>query len=227
MPGRLDMHTSIFQVAGPVMIGPSSSHTAGAAKIGRIAGQIAGGDFQKVTFGLYGSFDKTGKGHGTDRALLAGVMGIREDDERIPQAFDIARDRGLDFEFYTADLDGAHENTAVITFYRSGKQIAEIQASSIGGGNIRIDKIDGYSVGISGTLPTVFVRQDDREGVISHVATVLAENGINIATMKVSRAQKSKEAICVIEVDDQVTPEVFEKLKHHEHIKEVKLIACC
>ena len=102
------MNTSIFQVAGPIMIGPSSSHTAGAARIGRISRQIINADFDKVTFGLYGSFDKTGKGHGTDKALLAGVIGIREDDEKISKSFELAKAAGIEFEFYSVELDGAH-----------------------------------------------------------------------------------------------------------------------
>ncbi|MBE6033517.1 L-serine ammonia-lyase, iron-sulfur-dependent subunit beta [Aminipila sp.] len=220
------MNTSIFQVAGPIMIGPSSSHTAGAAKIGRIARQIVNADFDKVTFGLHGSFDKTGKGHGTDKALLAGVIGIREDDENISKSFELASEKGIEFEFYSVELDGAHENSVVITFYKKGELRSKIQGASVGGGNVRIEKIDGYEIGISGELPTIFVKQDDQKGVISHVATILADNGINIATMKVSRMQKSKDAICVIEIDDSVDTNILEKLKLHPHIQLVRLIAC-
>lgn len=220
------MNTSIFQVAGPIMIGPSSSHTAGAAKIGRISRQIVNGDFNKVTFGLHGSFDKTGKGHGTDKALLAGVLGIREDDENISKSFELAKAAGIEFEFYSVELEGAHENTVVITFYKNGEFKTKIQGASIGGGNIRLQKIDGYEIGISGNLPTIFVKQDDQKGVISHVATILADNGINIATMKVSRVQKSEDAICVIEIDDAVTDDILQKLKTHPNIQLVRLIAC-
>lgn len=220
------MNVSIFDVAGPVMVGPSSSHTAGAARIGKIARQIVNEDFDAVTFGLFGSFDKTGKGHGTDRALLAGVMGYEPDDEEISHAFEIAGKIGLDYKFYSIDLEDAHENTTLITFYKNGKQVSEIQASSIGGGNIRVDKIDGYNVGINGTLNTIFVSQNDQKGVISHVATVLADNNINIATMKVSRSQKSKDAICVIEIDGCVDEQLLEELGKHPHIKFVRLIAC-
>lgn len=219
------MNTSIFQVAGPIMIGPSSSHTAGAAKLGRTARQIVGGDFDRVTFGLFGSFEKTGKGHGTDKALLAGSMGLREDDERIPHAFEIAEERGIAFEFYPVDIEGAHENTTIITLYKGDQKLTSIQGSSVGGGNIRIDKIDGYEIGINGELPTIFVRQNDQKGVVSHVATVLADNDVNIATMKVSRSQKSKDAICVIEIDDHIDETILEKLKQYEHIKAVRIIA--
>lgn len=223
--GMKKMNTSIFDVAGPIMVGPSSSHTAGAARIGKIAGQVANCDFDSVSFGLYGSFDKTGKGHGTDKALLAGVMGYEPDNEEIPRAFDLARERGIVYEFYSVDIENAHENTAIITFFKAGKEVSRIQASSIGGGNIRIDKIDGYDVGISGNLTTIFVSQDDQKGVISHVATVLAYNDINIATMKVSRSQKSKDAVCVIEIDDNIGEKVLEELAEHPNIKFVRLIA--
>ena len=218
------MNTSIFQVAGPIMIGPSSSHTAGAAKIGKVARQIVNADFDSVRFGLFGSFDKTGKGHGTDRALLAGVLGLSEYDERIPMSFEIAHAQGLEFEFHSVELEDAHENTAIITFFKDGKQRLEIQAASTGGGNIRIDKIDGYEIGVNGTLPTIFVRQNDQKGVISHVTTILADNDINVATMKVSRSKKSEEAICVIEIDDTINADIVEKLKDYEHIRSVRLI---
>ena len=218
------MNTSIFQVAGPIMIGPSSSHTAGAAKIGKVARQIVNADFDSVRFGLFGSFDKTGKGHGTDRALLAGVLGLSEYDERIPMSFEIAHAQGLEFEFHSVELEDAHENTAIITFFKDGKQRLEIQAASTGGGNIRIDKIAGYEIGVNGTLPTIFVRQNDQKGVISHVTTILADNDINVATMKVSRSNKSEEAICVIEIDDTINADIVEKLKDYEHIRSVRLI---
>jgi L-serine dehydratase, iron-sulfur-dependent, beta subunit len=218
------MNTSIFQVAGPIMIGPSSSHTAGAAKIGKVARQIVNADFDSVRFGLFGSFDKTGKGHGTDRALLAGVLGLSEYDERIPMSFEIAHAQGLEFEFHSVELEDAHENTAIITFFKDGKQRLEIQAASTGGGNIRIEKIDGYEIGVNGTLPTIFVRQNDQKGVISHVTTILADNDINVATMKVSRSNKSEEAICVIEIDDTINADTVEKLKDYEHIRSVRLI---
>lgn len=208
------------------MIGPSSSHTAGAAKIGRLARQIANADFDKVTFGLHGSFDKTGKGHGTDKALLAGVLGIKEDDENISKSFELAEKAKIEFEFYTVELEGAHENSVVITFYKGGSITTRIQGASVGGGNIRIDKIDGYQIGISGSLPTIFVKQDDQKGVISHVATVLADNNINIATMKVSRVQKSEDAVCVIEIDDSVDNKILQKLGEHPHIQFVRLIDC-
>lgn len=219
------MNTSIFQVAGPVMIGPSSSHTAGAAKIGRMAGQIVNWDFDEVTFGLHGSFAKTGKGHGTDKALLAGALGIHEDDERLADSYEMAAEAGITFGFYQEDIDGAHENSVIITFYKEGGLKCQIQGASVGGGNIRIDKIDGYDIGISGELPTIFIKQRDEKGVIGHIATTLADHGINIATMRVSRSRKREEAICVIEIDDKITVDAAERLKEHPYIEFVRLIS--
>ncbi|MEG0291137.1 MAG: L-serine ammonia-lyase, iron-sulfur-dependent subunit beta [Anaerovoracaceae bacterium] len=218
------MNKSIFTVAGPIMIGPSSSHTAGAAKIGRVAKQIVKEDFDKVEFLLHGSFEKTGKGHGTDKALLAGVMGIFEDDDRIPKAFEIARERGIEFSFGSVQLENAHENSVRITFYKDGDVLGRIEGASIGGGEILITKIDGYGVKISGNLNTIFVRQEDKKGVIGHISSVLADGNINIATMNVSRSAKSEDAMCIIEVDDNISSEIADKLADFKVIKFVRVI---
>lgn len=218
------MDTSIFTVAGPIMIGPSSSHTAGAAKMGRIARQIINKEFNRVEFYLYGSFEKTGKGHGTDRALLAGTMGIFPWDERLSKAFNIAKEKGIDYHFGVAELENAHENSAVIKFLNNSELLGTVQGASIGGGEILITNIDGYDVNISGNLNTIFVRQQDKKGVIGHVSSVLADANVNIATMNVSRSAKSEDAICIIEVDDKITEEIANKLADFEVIESVKII---
>ncbi|MEG0919030.1 MAG: L-serine ammonia-lyase, iron-sulfur-dependent subunit beta [Anaerovoracaceae bacterium] len=218
------MDTSIFTVAGPIMIGPSSSHTAGAAKMGRIARQIINKEFNRVDFYLYGSFEKTGKGHGTDRALLAGTMGIYPWDERLSNAFEIAKKEGIEYHFGVAELENAHENSAVIKFYNNNELLGTVQGASIGGGEILITNIDGYDVNISGNLNTIFVRQQDKKGVIGHVSSVLAEANINIATMNVSRSAKRENAICIIEVDDKITEEIAIKLADFQVIESVKII---
>ena len=217
------MSVSIFQVAGPIMIGPSSSHTAGAARVARIAAKLAG-DFDFVSFGLHGSFAKTGKGHGTDKALLAGVMGIREDDEAIANAYEIADKKGLGYTFQDVELPGIHENSVRIMFYKSGQLLCKVDGSSLGGGEVLISRIDGYEVELSGNLPTIFIRQLDTRGVLSHITTVLAEGGINIATMKVSRKNRSEEATCVIEVDDVIEEEILKKIENNPNIYAVKFI---
>jgi len=217
------MGVSIFQVAGPIMIGPSSSHTAGAARLARIAARIAG-EFDFVSFGLHGSFAKTGKGHGTDKALLAGVMGIREDDESIAEAFSIADEKGIGYEFHEVELPGIHENSVRIAFYKNGVLLCKVDGSSLGGGAVLISRIDGYEVEVSGDLPTIFIRQLDTRGVLSHITTVLAEGGINIATMKVSRKSRSEEATCVLEVDDVVEEKILENIERNPNIYSVRFI---
>jgi L-serine dehydratase len=217
------MSVSIFQVAGPIMIGPSSSHTAGAARLARIAAKLAD-DFDFVSFGLHGSFAKTGKGHGTDKALLAGVMGIREDDEAIADAYEIADKKGLGYAFHDEELPNIHENSVRIMFYRDGRLLCKVDGSSLGGGEVLISRIDGYEVELSGNLPTIFIRQLDTRGVLSHITTVLAEGGINIATMKVSRKNRSEEATCVIEVDDVIKDEILKKIENNPNIYAVKFI---
>lgn len=222
--GEVTMNTSIFTVAGPIMIGPSSSHTAGAAKLGRVAKQIVGREFNKVEFYLHGSFEKTGKGHGTDRALLAGVMGICEDDERLPNSFEIAKERGIDFSFDSITLENSHENAVRIIFYMDNEKLSQIEGASIGGGEILITKINGYDVKIRGNLTTIFVRQNDKKGVISHIARILNDNDINIATMNVSRSAKAADAMCIVEVDGDISQEVAEALADYKEIKFVKII---
>lgn len=217
------MGVSIFQVAGPIMIGPSSSHTAGAARLARIAAKLVD-DFDFVSFGLHGSFAKTGKGHGTDKALLAGVMGIREDDEAISDSFEIADKRGLGYEFHDVELPAIHENSVRIMFYKNGRLLCMVDGSSLGGGQVRISRIDDYEVEMSGNLPTIFIRQLDTRGVLSHITTTLAEGGINIATMKVSRKNRSEEATCVIEVDNVVEAAILNKIGNNPNIYAVKFI---
>ena len=217
------MNTSIFTVAGPVMIGPSSSHTAGAAKLGRVARQICDHKFDRVEFFLHGSFALTGKGHGTDKALLAGVMGIKEDDARLPESFEIAEKEGLGFSFGEITLENAHENSVRINFYDGDELIVSVEGASIGG-EIVITKIDGYDVKIRGNLTTIFVRQNDKKGVISHVAGLLNEYDINIATMNVSRSAKDADAMCIVEVDGDIDEELAAKLADYKEIKFVKVI---
>ena len=218
------MSISIFAVAGPIMIGPSSSHTAGAAKIGRVAKKVVNKEFDKVSFYLHGSFDKTGKGHGTDKALLAGVMGIKEDDARLPKSFEIAKARGLEFEFGSAVIEGNHENAVRLIFEKNGEVIGNIEGASVGGGEILITKIDGYEVNITGNLNTIFIRQEDKAGVIGYATNILADANINIATMNVSRKAKKEDAMCIIEVDDKISEEVAKKLEDFPAIKFVRII---
>ena len=218
------MDISVFKALGPIMIGPSSSHTAGAAKIARVARLIADGEFDHVSFGLCGSFAHTYKGHGTDRALVAGAMGFYEDDERLADSFKLAKEAGLSWDFYHAELDGAHENTVIVTFSMKNGEKVEIIGSSIGGGQIMINSINGFQTDISAHLSTLVISQHDRRGVISKVSRVLAEDGINIGTMKVSRNAKGEIAFCIIETDSHLSDEVVNGIKQIEDIISVRAI---
>lgn len=218
------MNTSIFTVAGPIMVGPSSSHTAGATKIGRVARQIVDREFNRVEFYLHGSFEKTGKGHGTDRALLAGVLGMMESDDRLPKSFEIAKELGIEFSFGEISLENSHENSVRIIFYFDDELLSTIEGASIGGGEIEITKIDGYQVKVRGNLSTIFVRQEDKKGVISHITRILTENDINVATMNVSRSIKNEDAMCMVEVDGDVPKSLLSQLMNYEYIKFVKII---
>lgn len=218
------MDVSIFEVAGPIMIGPSSSHTAGAAKLARIAKQIVGAPFSHVSFGLHGSFAKTYQGHGTDKALVAGVLGLREDDERLRQAFSLAEKEGISFDFYEIDLDDMHENSVKMTFFRTDGMQSEVIGSSIGGGQIVIKYIDGFETEVTAQSPTLIIRQYDRKGVVSDISTVLANNNINIGIMKLSRLAKGEIASTVIETDDTIPDKVVESLEKLGNVISVKAI---
>lgn len=210
------MDISVFQVTGPIMTGPSSSHTAGAARLARIARIIADvtdtTQLLRVTFGLHGSFAQTYKGHGTDKALVAGVLGFAEDDDRIATAFELAAVENLAYEFYEEELDGMHENSVKITFFKNDKSVREIIGSSIGGGRILICSIDGFQTEFNAETNTLIIRQKDVPGVVSEVSGILAKNNINIALMKLSRKERGGEACCLIETDSKLDEHITEKL---------------
>ena len=215
---------SVFDILGPVMIGPSSSHTAGAARLGKVARYIAGKDFKTVTFYLHGSFAKTYKGHGTDRALVAGILGMEPHDERLRNSLAIAEQMGLSINFIEADLGYVHPNSVRILFEKNDGELTQVTGSSIGGGNIVITSIDGYFVEFTGEYATLFIRHIDKKGVISKVTTVLAQHEINIATMKVSRKDKGEEASMIIESDHPISNAVVDELLKIDEIISAKAI---
>ncbi len=218
------MNISIFDVTGPVMIGPSSSHTAGAAKLGRIARLIAEKPFKKVSFGLHGSFADTYKGHGTDIALVAGALGMYEYDERLSQAFEIAKKEGIEYEFYKTELDDMHENSVKITFTFDDGTQCNVWGSSIGGGQIKIVRINEFDTEFNATAPTLIVNQYDKKGVISNISKVLFDCNINIAVMKLSRTARGKNACTVIETDGKIPENVVNTLRGIENIISVQAI---
>lgn len=218
------MNISIFDVCGPVMIGPSSSHTAGAAKLSKTAALIASKPFNKVLFQLHGSLAKTGDGHGTKEALLAGVMGFDADDSNISNAFSIAKNRGLIYDFTEVELSECHENTARIIFYHIDNTITNITGSSIGGGRILITRLEEMPVEITVESPTIIISQLDKTGVVSEISRILAENKINIAVMRVSRVAKGDIANTVIETDNHIPHEAITALERATNVLWVKVI---
>ena len=207
---------SIFDILGPVMVGPSSSHTAGAARIGLIARQLFGRQPDKAQVYLHGSFAATGKGHGTDKALIAGLLGMKPDDMRIPESFEIAKEMGMEFQIAEKDIREAHPNTAQIIMEAEGVKTMKIQAYSIGGGRIRVSKLDGIDVHFSGESNTLIVRNVDQPGRITEVAAALSKCDINIATMQVFRDKRGGFAVMVVETDQVVSQEAIENLEKKE-----------
>lgn len=203
MKGRERMQEfSVFDIIGPRMTGPSSSHTAGACRLANIARRIAGGDVERVTFTLYGSFARTGKGHGTDKALIAGILGMEPDDLRIASAYEEAEKAGLHYTFIESDEETRyHPNTARIKITSHDGGETEVLGSSVGGGNILVIEINGLEVEITGEYPTLILQYRDVPGVVSLVTHVLAQRQINIAFMRVFRHGKGADAYMVIETD--------------------------
>ena len=212
---------SVFDILGPIMVGPSSSHTAGAARLGKVARSIAGEDIKKVTFLLHGSFAKTYKGHGTDRALLAGILGMEPSDARLRDAIVIAKNQGLEFEFVESDLGDVHPNTVKFLMETEEGTRCDVMGSSIGGGSIVITEVNSNSVEFTGEYPTLIISNIDVPGVVSKVTTVLSNRNINIAFMKVFRSQKGKEANMVFEVDHKLDEEIIEEICSIDSIKKV------
>lgn len=192
---------NVFDILGPVMIGPSSSHTAGAARLGRIARELLGTEPVKAEIRLHGSFARTYKGHGTDRALAAGILGMGTDDPGLRDALITAKERGLSISFQTVELDDAHPNTAWIILEGSQGQKVSMIGSSIGGGNILVTKLNGMDVYITGEKETLIVCHKDVPGIIAQVSEVAALAGANICNFRLSRQERGGEAVMTIELD--------------------------
>ncbi|AOY76877.1 L-serine ammonia-lyase, iron-sulfur-dependent subunit beta [Clostridium formicaceticum] len=216
---------SIFDIVGPNMIGPSSSHTAGACRLGKVAHKIAGGSIKEVTFLLHGSFAKTYRGHGTDKALVGGILGFDPDDERLRRSFDIATEEGIIFHFVEEDLGEVHPNTAKIVMKKENNTMVEILGSSIGGGNIVVKEINGLELEFTGEYTTIIISHIDKPGVIAKVSAILAEYRINIAFMRVYRHDKGQKAFMIIETDDAIAEEVIEDIKHIDDVANGYLVS--
>jgi L-serine dehydratase len=204
---------SLLDIIGPVMVGPSSSHTAGACRLGLLARNLVGGTPQRARIELHGSFARTGEGHGTDKAIAGGLMGFRPDDERLRDALDIAQGEGLDYVFEKTTLaDDAHPNTARITVERDDRH-AVMTGASLGAGRVLLTEINGYAVEVSGTYHTIVLIAEDVKGSVAAIATILAEHGINIANLRLTRKQRGGDAFMVIEVDDSPGEPVRDEIR--------------
>lgn len=216
------MKESIFDILGPVMIGPSSSHTAGAARIARLAASLAG-DFNKARCVLHGSFAATGRGHGTDIAITAGLIGIRESDERLKGALHLAKEAGKEITFETADLGDVHENSVRI-FFDTPDGVCTVTGSSIGGGSIILTEYDGFEIALSGEYPTLVITHYDKRGVIAEVSGVLAKFGVNIGVMEVSRQQRGELASMTIQCDGDIPQGAVDNIRKIKEVVNVRSV---
>lgn len=203
---------SLLDIIGPVMVGPSSSHTAGACRLALLGRGLLGGTPQKAVLELHGSFARTGEGHGTDKALVGGLLGFRPDDERLRTALEIAEKEGLEYRFEKASLgDDKHPNTVRMTL-ELGDEKATLVGSSIGAGRILVTEIDGFPVEVTGSYNALVIVADDVRGSIARITGILAEHDINIATLRLTRKQRGGDAFIVLECDQPPTDDVLREI---------------
>lgn len=213
-------YRSAFDIIGPVMIGPSSSHTAGAARIGRVARTLFGRKPSRAEIFLYGSFAETYRGHGTDVAIVGGLLDFDTFDERIPTSLQLAMDEQIKIEFFIETMVPEHPNTVRIRLYDGDKEL-ELVGISIGGGTIEITELNSFQLKLSGESPAILVVHNDQFGVISAVTTIMARNEINISHMEVSRKEKGKMAMMVIEVDQKIEESILRELEELPHVTQI------
>ena len=216
---------NIFDILGPIMVGPSSSHTAGACRIGYVARQLLGEPVTKAAIYLHGSFLKTAQGHGTDKALVAGLLGMKPDDIRISDSFDYAKKAGMKFIFHPIVLKEVHPNSC--QFVLSGKKTNELTVigSSLGGGIIKICSIDGLAANFGGDYPTLIVHNDDSPGHVTEVSSVLAKHSVNIGTMQLYRDNRGGRAVMIIECDEEVPKEAITQISSFRGIHKITYLS--
>lgn len=212
---------NLFDIVGPVMVGPSSSHTAGAVRIGYVARKLLAVPVVKAEILLYGSFLATGRGHGTRQAIVAGLLGMMPDDARVPESIRLAQESGMELSFGEAKLREGHPNSAQLFLTGEDGRKLEIVGESIGGSRINIASIDGLSANFSGDYPTLIVHNLDQPGHVAEVTSMLAHKSVNIATMQLYRAGRGSHAVMVIECDQEVPEESVKWLSHLEGIEKV------
>ena len=215
---------SIFDVIGPIMIGPSSSHTAGAARLGKIARYSAHKDIKKVKVFLYGSFAETGEGHGTKKAIAAGLLGMEPHDERLRDSLKLIKKENIEIKFINKDIQTSHPNTAKFAIEKSDGSTISLTGSSIGGGAVVVNNINGFEVEITGEYYTIITKHRDVKGTIGRITTFLAKENINIANMKVIRDRNKKEASMIIETDQVVEEKAVNEIKEMDNMIDVVII---
>ena len=214
---------NLFDIVGPVMVGPSSSHTAGAVKIGYVARKLLQEPVQRAEILLYGSFLATGKGHGTQKALVAGLMGMQPDDRRIPGSLELAQEQGIILTFGAADLRDGHPNSVLLRLTGESGKTLEVVGQSIGGGRINIASIDGLSANFSGDYPTLIVHNLDQPGHVAQVTTMLFHENVNIATMQLYRSEQGGYAVMILECDQPIPKDIEQWLSHIEGIQKITI----
>ncbi|MFG6353555.1 MAG: L-serine ammonia-lyase, iron-sulfur-dependent subunit beta [Oscillospiraceae bacterium] len=204
---------NIFDIMGPIMIGPSSSHTAGAVRMGFVGRKLLGFQPARANIALHGSFAATGAGHGTDKAIVAGLLAMKPDDPDIPRSFQLAKEARLEVHIQTVDLRDAHPNTAVMTLIGERGRTVVVNASSLGGGRIRVNSIDGMNATFSGDMPTLIIRNEDKPGIVSEVTACLARRSVNIAAMQLYRDRREGLSVMVLECDQPLAPEIIDSIQ--------------
>ncbi|WMC92079.1 L-serine ammonia-lyase, iron-sulfur-dependent subunit beta [Kineothrix sp. MB12-C1] len=217
---------SLFEVIGPNMVGPSSSHTAGAVSMALLARRMFQGTIEKVDFTLYGSFAKTYRGHGTDKALLGGILGYETDDLRIRDSFTHAEEAGIAYSYTVSDLDtnDAHPNTADINIIGTDGRTLFVRGVSIGGGKVKIVRLNRVEVEFTGEYSTLIVSQTDRQGVAAHITKCLSDQDVNIAFMRLFREEKGANAYTVVESDGEIPQEVLVRIRENSYVTDVMLV---
>jgi L-serine dehydratase len=212
---------NVFDIIGPVMIGPSSSHTAGAVRIGRAGRKILGEDVREARIGFVQSFAQTYRGHGTDRAIIAGLLGMLPDDERIRDSFRHAEEAGLVFHIEEIKIPRSHPNTARLHLTGATGKECTVQGASVGGGNILITAVNDMETAFSGSADTLIIPHDDTPGVIAEVTSVMAWHHINIGNFRLNRPHRGFEAVMTVEVDGTVNDDFVSALGKLPHIHNV------
>lgn len=214
-----------FDVLGPIMIGPSSSHTAGACRIANTAAKICGKNFESVEFLLHGSFAHTYKGHGTDKALVGGIMGYETDDERIKTSFEIAESEGIKFSFKTTDLgEKYHPNTVKVLFHYKDQPDEYVIGTSIGGGAIVIVDINEMEIEFRGEHPTILLQYDEQQGVIAYVSSLLAGNSYNIESINTQKDKLKNLVTLTIEIDRELSDDLKNAVLKAERFNATKYV---